>query len=718
MKIKHLLTKTLLVAAGLLVGQSAWAGDKTVVKYSFDDATSPSLTAGSRVSFDYDKTSVITLTKFLNAYNNTNGDPGSSSVSLGSTDLSGETWTLSFEWAACGGCNSKADHTILKAGDTNLFDLTGNSNWNTTVTIKYEGSDDSKTLPVPGCDKGKRFKADTGNQYNTETYWHHIVVTGSASGVKMTITNSSTGTAVVEDVLLSATNVNPTSLIIEPCCGGAIGIDELSLSYYVEGEVVQNPVANYTAVNGIERTITATCETEGADIYYSLDNSTWTKGSSTTVSSSCTLYFKAVKGTSESDVITFDAVAGEAIQLNAPTINRTSNTSVTITADQTDKLLSPTATIYYEYGAESGSFTGSKVLTVAADAVITAYAEAAGYATSATSTRAVALFPANVEKIENTPAKTAGWEAQTWGTDEKTVSERTYAPLELDGTQWGTNIYLQTSGAWGLRASGNWYINSNTEDSWILMPNMKAGDIIVVNASFVASNLVNATNSKYSFGENFAYEVTADGDVEIALKKIDAATMDYLYGIYAYRTVTSVTADIKADGSTFSSAYPIDCDKLPAGVKAYKVTKMTASEVTASEVTGQVAANTGLILKADAAKSYDIPVVASGVAVEDNLLKAAVAATEVAADQAYGMKDGKFHKLNAGTIPAGKAYLLASDITSAPELSIVFEGNLTGISVASATSKNEGVVYDLQGRKVANPTKGLYIQNGRKVILK
>lgn len=226
---KQLLTKMLLMAAMLFAGMNAWAADKTVVKYSFDDATSPSLTAGSRVGFDYDKTSVITSTKFLNAYNNTNGDPGSSTVSLGSTDLSGETWTLSFEWAACGGCNSKPDHTTLKAGDTNLFDLTGNSNWNTTVTITYAGSDGTKTLPVPGCDKGKRFTAGTGDQYNTETYWHHIVVTGSASGVKMTITNSSTGTAVVEDVLLSATNVNPTSLIIEPCCGGAIGIDELSL---------------------------------------------------------------------------------------------------------------------------------------------------------------------------------------------------------------------------------------------------------------------------------------------------------------------------------------------------------------------------------------------------------------------------------------------------------------------------------------------------------
>ena len=27
-------------------------------------------------------------------------------------------------------------------------------------------------------------------------------------------------------------------------------------------------------------------------------------------------------------------------------------------------------------------------------------------------------------------------------------------------------------------------------------------------------------------------------------------------------------------------------------------------------------------------------------------------------------------------------------------------------------------VYDLQGRKVANPTKGMYIANGQKVIIK
>lgn len=538
------LLKPLLLAVGLLMGASAWAADKTVVKYSFDNATSPSLTAGSRVSFDYDKTSVITSTKFLNAYNNANGDPGASTISLGSTDLSGETWTLSFEWAACGGCNSKADHTTLKAGDKTLFDFTGNSNWNTTVTITYEGSDGTKTLPVPGCDKSNRFTAAVGNQLNTTDYWHHIVVTGSAEGVKMTITNSNSNVAVVENVVLSTTNVNPTSLIIEPCCGGAIGIDELSLTYFVEGEVIQTPVAAYTAVDGVNRTITATCETEGATIQHSTDGVTYEDGASVTVSESGDIYFKAVKGTSESDVLTFAAVAGTEIELVAPVINRTSNTSVTISADETSLLLSPVATIYYEYGSQSGSFLSSetKNFTVEADATITAYAEATGYATSDVSERAVAQFPGAVATIENTPTKTSGITTSELSSEIITVSGREYAALLLDDTQWGTNVYLQNLTlsdpiVWGVR-NGNWYINT-TDPQWILIRNMNAGDIIVLDVNFPASDMVNATYSeKYTYGNRYAYIVTADGDVELAVKKPSANDMDYLYGVYVYRPMT------------------------------------------------------------------------------------------------------------------------------------------------------------------------------------
>ena len=42
-----------------------------------------------------------------------------------------------------------------------------------------------------------------------------------------------------------------------------------------------------------------------------------------------------------------------------------------------------------------------------------------------------------------------------------------------------------------------------------------------------------------------------------------------------------------------------------------------------------------------------------------------------------------------------------------------------GISlITSPTLKGEGSVYDLQGRKVMNPTSGLYIMNGRKVVIR
>jgi len=78
-------------------------------------------------------------------------------------------------------------------------------------------------------------------------------------------------------------------------------------------------------------------------------------------------------------------------------------------------------------------------------------------------------------------------------------------------------------------------------------------------------------------------------------------------------------------------------------------------------------------------------------------------------------------KINAGTVPAGKALLPASAIPAgARELTFVFEdGQTTGIeSLNPALSKGADTIYDLQGRKVAQPTKGLYIKNGKKVVMK
>ena len=45
-------------------------------------------------------------------------------------------------------------------------------------------------------------------------------------------------------------------------------------------------------------------------------------------------------------------------------------------------------------------------------------------------------------------------------------------------------------------------------------------------------------------------------------------------------------------------------------------------------------------------------------------------------------------------------------------------GESTGISNVGVNEDNSGDYYTLQGVKVAQPQKGIYIQNGKKVIIK
>ena len=72
----------------------------------------------------------------------------------------------------------------------------------------------------------------------------------------------------------------------------------------------------------------------------------------------------------------------------------------------------------------------------------------------------------------------------------------------------------------------------------------------------------------------------------------------------------------------------------------------------------------------------------------------------------------------ASTVPAGKAYLLASDVPAeARSLNFLFADNATGINGISSELQN-GEFYNLQGQRVETPTKGLYIVNGTKVIIK
>ena len=161
------------------------------------------------------------------------------------------------------------------------------------------------------------------------------------------------------------------------------------------------------------------------------------------------------------------------------------------------------------------------------------------------------------------------------------------------------------------------------------------------------------------------------------------------------------------------------------GLTAYTAS-VAGSTVTLTAV-DDVPANTGVVLKGDE-NTYDIPVIASSSTAKGNLTGSttdALVYDEGAANDYFflALKDGKaqFTKLTSGTIAAGKAYLSLTKASYARELNIVFDDDemTTGISVAPMNNERMNNEYfDLQGRRIAQPTKGLYIVNGKKVIIK
>ena len=88
----------------------------------------------------------------------------------------------------------------------------------------------------------------------------------------------------------------------------------------------------------------------------------------------------------------------------------------------------------------------------------------------------------------------------------------------------------------------------------------------------------------------------------------------------------------------------------------------------------------------------------------------------------YKMTNGVgFYKLSStGYISANKAYLVYNNAANGTaQAFFAFDSAVTGVGVNKAdASENVHDVYDLQGRRVAKPANGLYIVNGKKVIMK
>lgn len=182
---------------------------------------------------------------------------------------------------------------------------------------------------------------------------------------------------------------------------------------------------------------------------------------------------------------------------------------------------------------------------------------------------------------------------------------------------------------------------------------------------------------------------------------------------------------------TYVSEYNLDFSQAQDGLSAYAITGRSGSAITKEAVTGIVPAGTPLLVSGTANASYTVPVATSaGSAPAGNLLKAGdgSAVGYVAGKTRYVLSaDGStpvFKKLvdggSSATVPAGKAYLEFNEVISARELTFDFNSETTAISELTNTNLTNytNEYFNLAGQRVANPTKGLYIVNGKKVVVK
>lgn len=162
------------------------------------------------------------------------------------------------------------------------------------------------------------------------------------------------------------------------------------------------------------------------------------------------------------------------------------------------------------------------------------------------------------------------------------------------------------------------------------------------------------------------------------------------------------------------------------GVTAYKA-KVVGDNIQLIEVE-QAPAGTPLVIAATKDVYTLQKATTTPAAVADNDLKAATTtikqsdATPGNTIYVLNVKNDVvgFYKLSAtGSLQAGKAYIEAPSSTSAREMfGFSFYEDATGIKAVENEKMNveNGEFFNLSGQRVAQPTKGLYIVNGKKVI--
>lgn len=191
---------------------------------------------------------------------------------------------------------------------------------------------------------------------------------------------------------------------------------------------------------------------------------------------------------------------------------------------------------------------------------------------------------------------------------------------------------------------------------------------------------------------------------------------------------TNLSITLNKEWTTLSSAYNLDFSDVK-GLTAYAAKYNEANDAVALTQVKKVKAHKGLILKGEAGQTYIVPILASNEAGLDEatgnqLVDCVDAIWSTGHDKDYFLHDGKFVKSkNNGWALPGKSYLYISggrtNKSESSPLRVYIDNTATAINgITNNPVVKDEAYYNLQGVKVQRPQHGVFIHNGKKVVLK
>lgn len=514
--------------------------------------------------------------------------------------------------------------------------------------------------------------------------------------------------------------------------------DNLSIYDYVKEVIANVPTITLTKVNGKARTYTITY-TDGETLHYMLPGETEYTEVSTgnsievTTSESGELVAYTTNGESQSANVTETVDASE-IALNVPTSALTNlgegyEKEYTISIDNSNILLTPTASLCYVFTSEDGKTSdavnisnGGKInMSEAGTYVITASAE--GYTSSSITIKNDVAYTAtnefdfagmtaddfadtNIWQQGEDPNNKWGWSTSNPCTKFELQNISENANIAINGISLFTNRIPTFYIGKGLMAPYDLIEGPNSNYGPIKLQNTQKGQMAV-----------------YTYLNNYGKNTL------VTVQSADAVYNLYRYSdmlanIKVYSPTDMLTA--KIGNAMYATYVTVSKTTVPASVKAYTVkanaekTGIELSEIAAGTV---IPANTALLLHA-AEGTYDFTVSTEDAATIENnaLVPATTDVTATGNEYALTKQDGKvgFAQVEAGVvIPAGKAYLVVDNSDESAAKFFSFDnGEVTGINNVNTVDADNNAYYTLQGLKTQKPVKGMYIHNGKKVILK